>query len=56
MILIDTATLTLQDFSTSGHHYAILSHTWGPTGEEVSYAEMISAQRSETTLAKPGYD
>lgn len=56
MILIDTATLKLHDFPNSDHRYAILSHTWGPAGEEVSYDEMMASERSVTTLVKPGYD
>jgi hypothetical protein len=56
MILIDTATLKLHDFPDSDQRYAILSHTWGPAGEEVSYDEMMAPERSVTTLAKPGYD
>jgi hypothetical protein len=56
MILIDTATLALRDFPNSDQRYAILSHTWGSSSDEVTYAEMISAERSAETMAKPGYD
>lgn len=55
MILIDTATLELREFANSNERYAILSHTWGPTCDEVTYDEMITPQRSAATKAKPGY-
>lgn len=55
MILIDTATLALCEFPNSNERYAILSHTWGPTCDEVTYDEMMSSQRSAATRAKPGY-
>lgn len=55
MILIDTATLKLRDFPNSDQRYAVLSHTWGPANDEVTYAEMLSDERSAATIAKPGY-
>jgi hypothetical protein len=56
MILIDTTTLSLCEFPNSNQRYAILSHTWGAPGDEVTYDEMVSLERSTKTLAKPGYD
>ncbi|KAF2828992.1 HET-domain-containing protein [Ophiobolus disseminans] len=56
MILIDTRTLALQEFQNSDQRYAILSHTWGPAGEEVTYDEMMAPERSAATRFKPGYD
>ncbi|KAF1846406.1 HET-domain-containing protein [Cucurbitaria berberidis CBS 394.84] len=55
MILIDTATLVLHSFPSCDQRYAILSHTWGPAAEEVTYQEMIAPTRSESTITKPGY-
>lgn len=55
MILIDTVTLALCEFPNSDERYAILSHTWGPACDEVTYDEMMSPQRSAATKAKPGY-
>ncbi|KAF2248967.1 HET-domain-containing protein [Trematosphaeria pertusa] len=55
MRLIDTSTLTLKEFPTSNQRYAILSHTWGADGEEVSYQDMTAHVVSEATKKKPGW-
>jgi hypothetical protein len=55
MILIDTATFALQAFPNSDQRYAILSHTWGLAGDEVTFEEMVSPERLEATMSKPGY-
>jgi hypothetical protein len=55
MRFIDTSTLKLVHYSDYTPDYAILSHTWGPDDEEVSYQEMTAAERSETTTTKPGF-
>ncbi|CAO2655067.1 Nn.00g118000.m01.CDS01 [Neocucurbitaria sp. VM-36] len=55
MILINTATLKLHSFPNADQRYAILSHTWGPAEEEVTYQEMTAPIRSESTNSKPGY-
>ncbi|KAH3906795.1 hypothetical protein HBI56_063140 [Parastagonospora nodorum] len=59
MILIDTKTLALhvRDYADSNQDYAILSHTWGPAQDEVTYEEMLVSpkDRPERTLVKPGY-
>jgi hypothetical protein len=59
MIFIDTTTLALhvRDHADPDQRYAILSHVWGPTKDEVTYEEMSvpSEDRSKATLAKPGY-
>ncbi|KAF2105851.1 heterokaryon incompatibility protein-domain-containing protein [Lophiotrema nucula] len=56
MKLIDTTSLAIRDFlgTTTGIQYAILSHTWGDDGDEVTYQEMMAADRS-ATANKPGY-
>jgi hypothetical protein len=56
MILIDTATLALREFPNSDQRYAILSHTWGSSSDEVTYAEMMAIERSAETMAKSGYE
>jgi hypothetical protein len=53
--LIDTATLALRNFPGSDQRYTILSHTRGPAEDEVIYEDMTLSERSEATLAKPGY-
>ncbi|KAF2866292.1 heterokaryon incompatibility protein-domain-containing protein [Massariosphaeria phaeospora] len=55
MRLIHTTTLHMQEFMRVNQPYAILSHTWGAAGDEVSYHEMIAPELSQTTLRKPGY-
>jgi hypothetical protein len=59
MIFIDTTTLALhvRDHADLDQRYAILSHVWGPTKDEVTYEEMSlpPRDRSKATLAKPGY-
>jgi hypothetical protein len=55
MKLIDTFTLQLVSFSEPTPNYAILSHTWGPDNEEVSYQDMTATKRSDDTINKPGF-
>lgn len=55
MKLIDTFTLQLVSFSEITPNYAILSHTWGPVDEEVSYQDMTAIKRSDATINKPGF-
>ena len=59
MIFIDTKTLALhvRDNDDPDQRYAILSHVWGPTKDELTYEEMHVApqDRPKSTLAKPGY-
>jgi len=59
MIFIDTTTLALhvRDHADPDQKYAILSHVWGRTIDEVTYEEMLvpPQDRAETTLSKPGY-
>ncbi|KAF7678464.1 hypothetical protein GT037_003845 [Alternaria burnsii] len=59
MIFIDTKTLALhvRDYADPDQRYAILSHVWGPTKDELTYEEMNVApqDRPKSTLAKPGY-
>jgi hypothetical protein len=59
MIFIDTTTLALhvRDHSDADQRYAILSHVWGQTKDEVTYEEMLvpPRDRPKATLAKPGY-
>ncbi|KAH7088789.1 heterokaryon incompatibility protein-domain-containing protein [Paraphoma chrysanthemicola] len=55
MFLIDTTTLLLREFPNSDQRYAILSHTWGCSSDEVTYEEMVAPERSAMTQAKPGY-
>jgi len=52
MWLINTKTMKLEFFyNPSILKYAILSHTWGPDGEEVTYEDMIKG----TEKGKPSY-
>jgi hypothetical protein len=46
MILIDTDTLALREFPNSDQHYAILSHTWGTSSDEVTKDYYARAQRA----------
>ena len=59
MIFIDTKTLALhvRDHADPYQWYAILSHVWGDTKDEVTYEEMLvpPQDRPKSTLAKPGY-
>lgn len=57
MKLINTETLELEYFqdSRSLPNYAILSHTWGADGKEVSFQEMIALPRSQKTIGKPDF-
>lgn len=57
MKLINTTTLELENFQDlrTVPSYAILSHTWGADGEEVSFQEMNAKPRAPETTAKPGY-
>lgn len=44
-------TRNLPDHDIPWHSYAILSHTWGNDGDEVSFDDMLNA----TGKSKPGY-
>lgn len=50
--LEDDGQIRLTEFSTDPPPYAILSHTWGPDSEEVTFQDM--SQGANTS--KPGYD
>lgn len=52
MRLINTTTLELEDFQKDIPEYAILSHTWGPPAEEVTFQDMDMAKRQNTKLKK----
>lgn len=51
MRLINTKTLELEYFQKDIPDYAILSHTWGPPSEEVTFQDM-DARREEAKLKK----
>ncbi|KAM7196657.1 Heterokaryon incompatibility protein (HET) domain containing protein [Rhypophila sp. PSN 637] len=56
MRLINTGTLTMEEFNDASHipPYAILSHTWGT--EEISYEAMMGSAGGQTALVnKQGY-
>lgn len=57
MWLIDTSSLLLKKFSSFSlpFPYAILSHTWGPDEDEVSFQEMKEVPKSSLTTGKPGF-
>lgn len=55
MWLIDTTTLKLKSFSDDERSYAILSHTWGPDGDEVTFQEMQEPM-SKATRSKAGFE
>ncbi|RYC55866.1 hypothetical protein CHU98_g10343 [Xylaria longipes] len=44
MRLLHTTTFELRDFVGEAPKYAILSHTWGPAEDEVSYHDLISGK------------
>jgi hypothetical protein len=49
--------LRLKNFPCKIPSYAILSHTWGPDGTEVTLADVESGlSRDEAGVKKPGYD
>lgn len=51
--LNDNSELSLMERSgDSIPEYAILSHTWGPDGEEVTYKDLMTGAGER----KPGYD
>ncbi|KUI67219.1 Vegetative incompatibility protein HET-E-1 [Cytospora mali] len=54
MRLMNTTTLVIQEFPSEEDlpEFAILSHTWGKTGEECSLQDMT---RPEVVSEKPGY-
>lgn len=41
MRLLSTTTLEFSEFITDPPRYAILSHTWGSAGEEVTYDDVL---------------
>jgi hypothetical protein len=52
MRLLNTHTIKLEEaFSSDVPNYAILSHTWGPTAEEVTFQD-LQASKGHT---KKGY-
>ncbi|KAL5584582.1 hypothetical protein FOVSG1_013971 [Fusarium oxysporum f. sp. vasinfectum] len=53
MYLINASTLQLEDFYSNIPEYAILSHTWGHTSEEVLFQEMLT--NSSDVKLKKGY-
>ena len=53
MWLIDTETLTLKFFSGPPERYAILSHMWGDSSQEVTFQQFT--QGGEDVKAKAGY-
>ncbi|KAH7116162.1 heterokaryon incompatibility protein-domain-containing protein [Dendryphion nanum] len=56
MRLIDTITLTIDEFHGEKPRYAILSHTWGKSGDELTLQEMLVDERSKVTTGKPGFE
>lgn len=57
MHLINVSTGELESFTRKIPRYAILSHTWGADGDEVSFQEMKVgvSDRPLHTMSKPGY-
>lgn len=57
MRLINVATGRLESFTSKVPRYAILSHTWGDDGDEVTFQEMVveTEERPPQTTSKPGY-
>ena len=56
--LIDTDTLELKSFVESDvPKYAILSHTWGPEADEVTFQDMLAMNRGSENpkRERPGY-
>ncbi|KAF2682214.1 hypothetical protein K458DRAFT_456065 [Lentithecium fluviatile CBS 122367] len=57
MRLIDTTTLELKSFWDPDQPYVILSYTWGPDGEEVTFQEPSRGPSyiTDATRSKPGF-
>jgi hypothetical protein len=55
MRLINTTTLELKNFHDSDQPYAILSHTRGDDGEEVTFQEMSQVPIAASTRDKIGF-
>ncbi|KAF2438834.1 HET-domain-containing protein [Karstenula rhodostoma CBS 690.94] len=58
MRLINVLTGRLESFTSMVPRYAILSHTWGADGDEVTFQEMLvePEDRLPRTTSKPGYE